>query len=82
MALPTPYDALVVFLVSAVISLVIFPIVLLCSLHYSGVCKKNPKLPKILVMLYCTFIGVLLAMVILYFYIGYAFLPAANPAAP
>lgn len=78
-ALPSLYDLFVVAAASAVATFVIFPIVFLMSFYYSGLVKSNQKTPKILLMLLCTFFGVLIAAAILYLYVKYSFLPQAAP---
>lgn len=60
-----------VLLLSLIVSLALFPLVVIVSFVYDHLVKSNPKTPKILLMLICTFIGVLIAALILEVYLGY-----------
>ena len=70
-------DAPLLFLYVVVASLVIFPLVFLLSFVYDAMCGKWEKTPRILLMLLCTFLGVLAAALMVYFYLGASLTPAA-----
>jgi len=57
--------------------LAIFPLVFLLSFVYDAMCGKWEKTPRILLMLLCTFLGVLAAALMVYFYLGASLTPAA-----
>ena len=63
-------DAPLLLLYVAIAALVAFPLVFLMSFVYDALCERWQKSPKILLMLLCTFIGVLAASLLLYFYLG------------
>ncbi len=79
MDIPTGTDVLFVAISSVVAGFIIFPIVFLLSYYYEKLEKKHPKTPKILLMLFCTILGVLVAEIIIYAYVKYSFLPVAVP---
>jgi hypothetical protein len=61
MDLPTVSDLLILAGTSIAAGIVVFAIVFLMTLCYSWMEKKNPKTPKILLMLFCTIIGAFIA---------------------
>ena len=63
-------------LFSLLASLVVFPLVVVGSFIYENLVKRYKKTPKILLMLICTFIATLIAVIILEFYLGFT-LPQA-----
>ncbi|VVB67753.1 Uncharacterised protein [Candidatus Norongarragalina meridionalis] len=69
-------DAPLLLFYAVIAALVLFPLVFLMSFVYEALCKKWEKSPKILLMLLCTFIGVLAAALMLYFYLGASLTPA------
>ena len=69
-------DAPLLLLYTAVAALVLFPLVFLMSFVYDAMCRRWQKAPKILLMLLCTFLGVLAAALMLYFYLGASLTPA------
>jgi len=79
MDLPTGADVLFVAISSIIAGFVIFPIVFLLSYYYEKLEKRYPKTPKILLMLFCTILGTLIAEVLVYAYVKYSFLPVAAP---
>jgi len=79
MDIPTGSDVLFVAISSVVAGFIIFPIVFLLSYYYEKLEKKYPKTPKILLMLFCTILGALIAETIIYAYVKYSFLPVAAP---
>jgi len=79
MDLPTGSDVLFVAISSVIAGFVIFPIVFLLSYYYEKLEKKYPKTPKILLMLFCTILGALIAEIMIYAYLKYSFLPVAVP---
>ncbi len=56
--------------ISAVATVVIFPIVFLMTLVYDWLCERYERTPKFLLMLLCAFIGVLVFALIAYAYVG------------
>ena len=79
MDLPTGGDVIFVLVSSVVAGFVIFPIVFLLSYYYEKLEKKHPKTPKILLMLFCTILGALVAEILIYLYLKYTFFPVAVP---
>lgn len=60
-----------VVLAGLLISVFIFPLVLAFSFLYSFLRRRYVKAPWIMLMAVCTFLGVLLALVLLEVYLGY-----------
>ena len=60
-----------VILLSLIIALLVFPLVVVTAFLFDYLAKRHEKTPKILLMLACTFVGVLIAVVILEIYFGY-----------
>jgi len=79
MDLPTGADVIFVLVSSIVAGFIVFPIVFLLSYYYEKLEKRYPKTPKILLMLFCTILGALVAEIIIYAYVKYTFLPVAAP---
>ena len=77
---PTASDVFFIIAVSIVVALVVFPIVFLMAFYYSKLVKDHPKTPKIMLMILATFFGVLIAVIGIYLYVKYSFLPFAYPA--
>ncbi len=61
-----------VLLLSVILSLLVFPLVVLMSFLYDSLAKKNSKTSKISLMLACTFIGTLIVVLLLEVYFGYS----------
>lgn len=59
-----------IFLLSTILSLAIFPLVIVFSFVYEKLETKYSKTPKVLLMLICTFLATLVLVVILEFYFG------------
>jgi ATP/ADP translocase len=57
-------------LASAAATIIIFPIVFAMTIVYDWLVERNERTPKFLFMLLCTFLGVLLFAVLLYWYVG------------
>jgi NADH:ubiquinone oxidoreductase subunit 2 (subunit N) len=53
------------------VTIVVFPLVFVMSFFYDALKKNWKKTPEILVMLLMTFIGVLVAVILLEVYLGY-----------
>ncbi len=73
-------DAWLLFLISIITTLVIFPIAFLSTFVYDSLQKSYPKTPKILLMIITTFVGTFITLLLLYWYLGGVFLPQAAPA--
>ena len=58
------------FLLSLIVSAVVFPIVVVCSFFYSWLASRNPRTPKVLFMAVATLLGVFVALVLLELYFG------------
>jgi len=58
-------------LISLATAIVIFPLVFVMSFFYDWLSEKYEKTPKILLMLLCTVIGVLVAAIVIYLYLGF-----------
>jgi len=65
------YDLPLLALGALALSAMIFPIVFLMSFAYESLEKKHEKTPKILLMLFVTFLGVFIAFLAIYFYVGF-----------
>lgn len=63
-------DLPLIALISAAASIVIFPVVFLMTLVYDWLIERYERVPKFLFMLSCTFVGVLLAALAIYAYVG------------
>ncbi len=72
-------DLWLLLLLSAIIALVIFPIVFLSAFAYDVLSKKYPQTPKIVLMMLVTLFGTFVGVLILYAYVGGIFLPIAAP---
>ena len=79
MDLPTGADVVFVVASSIVTAFVIFHIVFLLAFYYEKLAKRYHKTPKVLLMLFCTILGALVAETLLYAYVKYSFLPVALP---
>ena len=58
------------FLLSLLLSAVLFPLVILSSFFYSWLIAKNPRSPKVLFMAVATLFGVFIALALLELYVG------------
>lgn len=57
-------EAWLLFLLSVIVSLVLFPLVFVVSFAYGGLCKRYPSVPKVLWMLACVFASTLAVLVL------------------
>ncbi|MFQ5406276.1 MAG: hypothetical protein ACE5DI_03920 [Candidatus Micrarchaeia archaeon] len=73
-------DAWILFIISAITTLIIFPIVVITSFLNDSLKKKYPKTPKILLTLISTFIGTLIGVTVAFLYLKDVFLPLAQAA--
>lgn len=58
-------------LISLATAIIIFPLVFVLSFFYDWLSEKYEKTPKILLMLFCTAVGVFIAAVMIYLYVGF-----------
>ncbi|MFA5247332.1 MAG: hypothetical protein WC408_05585 [Candidatus Micrarchaeia archaeon] len=79
MEIPSLYDVIVIAVISIAMAFILFPIVFFMAYYYEKLEKKSPKTPKILLMLFCTILGTLIAVVLGYLYLKYSFFPYAFP---
>ncbi len=68
---PLLSQAWFITLFSLILSLLVFPLVVVFSFVYDYFEKRHAKMPKILLMLICTFLATLVAVVIIEAYFGY-----------
>ncbi len=69
-----------VFLLSVAVTAVIFPLVFLMGFAYDGLADRYEKVPKILLMLLCTFFGVFLALLAVELYLEFSLPALLSPA--
>lgn len=71
-----------IFLFSLAVTALVFPIVFLGSFVYDLLVEKYEKTPKVLLMLLVTFLGVLVAVTLLEFYLEFTLPLALQNATP
>lgn len=65
-----------IFLIALVVAFVIFPLVFVMSLLYDYLAEKYEKTPKVLIMLFVTFVAAFIAILLIEIYLEFT-LPLA-----
>lgn len=66
------------FLLSLIASVLVFPFVLVFSFIYSWLTRRYERTPRVLLMAFVTFVAVFTALVLLELYVGYTIAQVAS----